>query len=409
MLDADDTKELRALQARAYGRDGALNAADAARLDELEARRIAAPDAQQPEDVGSAGHTSSLPEPGGLSDPTPARVTPAARVTTALPDTDPPLIAPAALRPALRRHWRAAALACAGLLVVGVGAGWALFGRDDDGIQLSSDEQQRSVELQSAGDYDPGSIEAIGRDDDAIVWFGTKKNGEMECIVLDVAGESSSGCQIAGEPERSHGLSAAVVDSSRSADGSGEQISATADRTHAGEMIALIRRWELGMDDWIHQFDPGEQDRAEALFDRGYEPFSLAVMGYAGGAPVWSATRNEGFTTQQCLIVDAVEATSCTDANNGMIPGEGIVIDGVTVDDRGGQTTPWAVTLDFTAMGRSYLVVTGEVPSDDETDADVDGGEITTGTITVRPGESLDVDEGVGDPLPVDVPPAGGG
>lgn len=405
--DADDANELRALQERAYGRDGGLSAVDAARLEELEKWRVAAAHSQthpQPrvEDVPDEPTPplgrAELPEPVGLVDSAPA--------TTATTATAATTTAPASLRSAIRRHWGVAALACAGLLVVGLGAGWALFGRDGGGVPLSSEEQQRSIDLQSAGDYDPGSIEAIGRDGDAIVWFGTKKNGDMECIVLDVAGESSSGCQIAGEPERSYGLSAAVVDSS-GADGSGEQISATADRTHTGEMIALIQRWELDMDDWIHQFDPGEQDRAEELFDRGYEPFSLAVMGYAGGAPVWSATRTEGFTTQQCLIVDAVEATNCTDANDGMIPGEGVVIEGVTVDDMGGQTTPWAVTLDFTSMGRSYLIVTGELPAGP--DGDVDDGEITTGTITVRPGESLDVDEELGEPLPVDVPPAGEG
>lgn len=397
MLDADDTNELRALQTRAYGRDGALSEADAARLDELERRRVATPHPQRQEGV-----PDEPTEPPGRTRPTePVGLVDSAPAATASTSAE---AAPATHRPAIRRHWRAAALACAGLLVVGLGAGWALFGRDDGGIPLSSEEQQRSVDLQSAGDYDPGSIEAIGRDGDAIVWFGTKKNGEMECIVLDVAGESSSGCQIADEPERGYGLSAAVVDSTDSDDGSGEQISATADRTHTGEMIALIQRWKLDMDDWIHQFDPQEQDRAEELHDRGYEPFSLTVMGYVGGAPVWSATRTEEFTTQQCLIVDAVEATNCVAANNGMIPGEGVVIEGVTVDDTSGRTIPWAVTLDFTSMGRSYLIVTGELPA--RTDGDADGGEITTGTVTVRPGESLDVDEGLGDPLRVDAPPA---
>ena len=37
MLDADESVELRALQARAYGRAGALNEPEAARLRELEA------------------------------------------------------------------------------------------------------------------------------------------------------------------------------------------------------------------------------------------------------------------------------------------------------------------------------------------------------------------------------------
>mgnify|MGYP007094779650 CR=1 FL=1 len=52
MLDADESVELRALQARAYGRAGALNEPEAARLRELEAgktRRAEPPAPRGPE------------------------------------------------------------------------------------------------------------------------------------------------------------------------------------------------------------------------------------------------------------------------------------------------------------------------------------------------------------------------
>jgi hypothetical protein len=416
MLDADEITELRALQARAYGRDGGLGDADAARLRELENKRRRTPGGA-PHDGADADADASLaaesaepqpehpvelaspsaqedPEPATQADPEPATQADPEQATQADPTT---------LRPSLRRHWRALALAAAGLLVIGLGTGWALFGRGDDGIPLTSEEQQRSAELQSTADYDPGSVEAIGRDDDAIVWFGTKKNGEMECIVLDVAGDSATGCQIAADLERGYGLSAAVVDSRRSDEGSGEQISATAARSHTGEMVALIQRWALGVDDWMQQFDAAEQERAQELLDRGYEPYSLAVVGYAGGAPVWSAVRTEGFTTTQCLIVDAAEATSCAEANEGMIPGEGVMVAGTSVDEGGATTMPWSVTLDITPMGRSYLIVTGELPEH----APGDGA--PTGTTAVRPGESLEVGGEHGDPIPVDVPPGDAG
>ncbi|WP_312171438.1 hypothetical protein [Microbacterium sp.] len=398
MLDADETAELRALQARAYGRDGGLGDADAARLRELETMRLrtsgGVPHGGADADAAPAVE-SAEPEP---EDPV-EQASPSAQA-----DPEPATQAdPTPLRPSLRRHWRALALVGAGLLVIGLGTGWALFGRGDDGIPLTSEEQQRSAELQSEGDYDPGSVEAIGRDDDAIVWFGTKKSGEMECIVLDVAGDSATGCQIAADLERGYGLSAAVIDSRRSDEGRGEQISATAARSHTGEMVALIQRWALGVDDWMQQFDAAERERAQELLDRGYEPYSLAVVGYAGGAPVWSAVRTEGFTTTQCLIVDAAEATSCAEANDGMIPGEGVMVAGTSVDEGGATTMPWSVTLDITPMGRSYLIVTGELPEH----APGDGA--PTGTTTVRPGESLEVGGEHGDPIPVDVPPGDAG
>nr|WP_201469074.1 hypothetical protein [Microbacterium hydrocarbonoxydans] len=403
MLDAEETAQLRALQARAYGRDSALTAADAARLEELEAQRNGASRAETPtrptpdepseltSSAQSAGRETSerspfssdapdAPDADG-SDESPAATAAAETRATAR-----------ALRPAIRRHWRAVAVGCAGLLVVGLGAGWALFGRHD-GVPLSADEKQRGAAIESAGDYDPGTVEAIARDGDAIVWFGTKKNGEIECIVLDAAGESSNGCQITADLDRGYGLSAAVIDSRLSDEGMGEQISAVAGRAHDGDMTALIQRWAVGADDWMQQFDAEERERAEELLDRGYEPYSLSIMGYAAGAPIWTATRTEEFTTTQCLIVDAVDATNCIDADNGMIPGEGVAIEGVNVDDAGEQTTPWSVTLDYTPMGRSYLIVTGEILGGDGTDAEG----ITTGTVTVRPGESPEVDVPSGD------------
>lgn len=406
MLDAEETTQLRALQARAYGRESSLTAADAARLAELEAKRFGASRDESQRATTAADRSEAVPslQPAALAAPESSPLSPVAAgsveperptaESTAEPTAEPASTraAAAALRPAVRRHWRAVATACVGLLIVGLGAGWALFGRDD-GVPLSAEEKQRSAAIESAGGYDPGTVEAIARDDDAIVWFGTKKDGEIECIVLDAAEESSNGCLIVADLERGHGLSAAVIDSRRSDEGMGEQISATAGRTHDGEMTALIQRWAVGVDDWMQQFDASERERAEELLDRGYEPYSLSVMGYAAGAPIWTATRTEEFTTMQCLIVDAVEATHCVDADNGMIPGEGIVVEGVSVDDANGQTAPWSVTLEYTTMGRSYLIVAGDIPDA----GDVRDEETSTGTVTVRPEVSLEPDAPSGD------------
>lgn len=376
MLDAEETTQLRALQARAYGRDSTLTAADAARLVELEQRRAGAerddaravaaappiPEESRPADASRASRAQEEPAASSATAAdVPAEASPAAMVVSGPDDV------PRSSRSVFRRHWRALALAAMGLLLIGLAAGWALFGRDD-GVPLSAAEQQRAGELEAEGEYDPGSVRAIGRDDDAIVWFGTKKAGATECIVLDVAGQSASGCQIADDLERGIGLSAGVIDARPGDEDGGEQIYASAARSHTGEMVALIQRWTLDVEQWMQQFDADERDRAEQLLDRGYEQHSLAVMGYAGDAPVWSATRTEGFTTKQCLIVDAVDASQCVDANIGMIPGEGVLVEGVSVDDSGRRSSTWSVRLDFTSMGRSYLIVQGEIPDAAEGD-----------------------------------------
>jgi hypothetical protein len=79
------------------------------------------------------------------------------------------------------------------------------------------------------------------------------------------------------------------------------------------------------------------------------------------------------------------------------------MVAGTSVDEGDAATVPWSVTLDVTPMGRSYLIVTGELPDG----AAGDGA--PAGTATVRPGESLEVGGEHGDPIPVDVPPGDAG
>ena len=405
MLQETDAAELRALQAKAYGRDGGLTEADAARLRELEGSRA--------ESEASSPMEAAPRE--GLSDDAPvveSRDVPQAAVgspTEILPDAegresadetgsegdDAPLSSRTAsgLRPTLRRHWKAVAAASAALLVVGMAAGWALFGRDD-AVALTPEQQDRRAELQVEGKYDPGSVRAIGQDDDIIVWFATKDDGEMVCVTIDTAEDSAGQCQRTEEFESGAGAGVSIT-AAADGDEAPQQIWASATRTMNGEIVAFIQRWDTGQEDWLAQFQGEERESAEALVAQGFEEYSFSVIGYFGDAPVWSAQRVVDGAPQDCLVVDAVDALECTETGQSQVPGHELAVSGVTVDNTTGASTSWSVTLAYTPNGTSYLIVSGEAPAAEA---------------TVKPGETFEVGGEKQDPIQVEVPsddPAG--
>lgn len=392
-----DATELRALQVKAYGRDGGLTEAEAARLTELESMR------------GDSGmHGRSDVEAA----PVPVQGLPAADDApsgdSSRSASDAPLsttgeraaderttVESGRLRGAFREQWKAAALASALLLVIGVAAGWALFGRSGDSVALTSAQQERRAELQAEGGYDPGSLRAIGEDDGALVWYATKDDGETVCLTLDAAGKSADQCQPAADLDNGNGigLSASVTAPGEGADGS-EEIWASAARAMNGEVVGIVQRWRSDENSWLSQFQGEERKRAEQLVEEGFEEFSFSVVGYFRGAPVWRAQRLESDEIQDCLIVDAVKAVGCRPAGDGQTSDDVIEVSGATVDEAGGTPAEWSVRLAYTPNGMPYLVVSGDSTA-------------SAAVQTVRPGETLELGGENQDPIQVDIPADG--
>lgn len=393
MPDADEDVELRALQHKAYGRDGELSDAEAARLRELELVRDAT-DQQTP--VNPQDRTAAVTEESrsaialGTDSQESGRIeraeAEAADSAVGVPTSGPEGAGSDSARHALRKHWKAAAAASVLLLVLGAGAEWALFGRGE-GIALTAEQQQRRLDLESQRDFDAGTVRAVGKDDDALVWYGTKNDAKVACIVLDVGDESADSCQPIDDLSNGSGLSAAVLQTSEDAEAM--QVYATALRTTTGEITAIVQRHPMQTESWIDQFTGYEADRAQELMDQGYEPFSYSIVGYFRGAPVWSATKFEGDTTQQCLVVDVVDATACTPSH--LLGGSPIAVHGTDSDGDGGGGS-WTVELGTTSNGTNYLTISGD-------------GDLAS----VRPGEQISVDDGsvlelggeYGDPITV--------
>lgn len=401
MLQESDSAELRALQVKAYGRDGGLTEAEAARLRELESPRgePGRPDRVDPgprDRVDAPVGQGPAHEPPTSEKPFRDGQAPVADASPSAPDEHADdgrrSAETGGLRAAFRQHWKAVAAASALLLVIGLGTGWALFGRSGDVVALTSAQQERRAELQAEGGFDPGSLRAIGQDEDALVWYATKDDGETVCLTLDAADKSADQCQPAADLDNGNGigLNASVAVPGEGDEGL-EEIWASAARAMNGEVVGIIQRWRSDENSWLSQFQGDERERAEQLVEEGFEEFSFSVVGYFRDAPVWRAQRVESDDIQDCLIVDAVQAVECRPASEGQSSADVIEVAGTIVDEAGGMISDWSVRLAYTLNGMPYLVVSGDSMT-------------ATAEQTVRPGETLELGGEYQDPIQVDIP-----
>ena len=363
-MTPDERAELRELQRRAYGRDGVLTDADIARLRALEHDRAAEavivprrkPEPEhEPESLGESAELPDVfPPQGGRREPEQEQERepdPEPAATSADDDREQRTVP---WRTALRGRGVSLVVASMLLLVLGLGAGWALFAPRHDEIPLSDAEIQRRAELESQGEYDPGSVRPIGRDDDALVWFASKSEPDRVCLVLDVDKYSQSQC-VVPEDDGTYSISVAVsvprpaktedvVDD--------ESIAAYAMPAVSGEPLVAIQRWTMSQT-YLSQFEGDERTRADALQDEGFALPSLSIAGYFRDEPVWVAerTNESGEGTEQCLIVDAVDQTTCSDQQTA-------VAEGLVSESDDPENDPWTMTLRIKGWSTPYLTIT---------------------------------------------------
>lgn len=376
MAEVDAQRELRELQRKAYGRDGGLTRSEAVRLRELQ---------QSTGDVVVPETPDAAPE-ALAADPDDALITalgfdaPVAAEPVREPiadiaePTDEPQTSAArpSIRAALRTHWLAGALAGVVLLALGLGLGWALFTPHARGIPLTAAQHERQRVLTENSDFDPGSLIGVGEDDDALVWYGTKNEGELACIVIDVGDLSETQCQTSDEMSP-FGLNASVMLPPEA--GSEESfdfatVNGTVMFSTQGEPVAIIQRWTSD-DSMLGQFTGDERARAEELLDQGLLA-NLSIVGYFGDAPVWVANRwTNDREPDTCIIVDGAEG------EQQCLPMSEAIDTGVTVlvFDEGSTASASAITVAYTATQTPYLTIASvadvasfEVNSDDPDD-----------------------------------------
>ncbi|MCM3779626.1 hypothetical protein [Microbacterium hydrocarbonoxydans] len=397
MLHADEIEELRALQARAYGRGGALTDAEARRLMELESSRSSALD----DHVHGAGGLAPDAEPE-VAPELPVVTESGARgrtgdVSDFASDSPPehsvsPVPARSGLGAAVRDHTKAAVAASAALLLIGVGAGWALFGAEGVESALTAGQQERRLELQADGEYDDGSVRLVAEDDDAVVWYATRDGSEETCVILDVGEASQEQCGPTDGIEDtalSVSVSVPVDDPDDPAEAYGTSVSAVLARATTGEPLAWVQRWEP-QDSMLGQFDGPDRERAEELVDQGYLP-SLSIVGYFHDQPVWVAEKPADGTQSggmlRCMIVDATdEAAACQASQDSTAEIRALSVE----EGADGTTVTWSLHVRFTNWMNPYLTIEQGLPAD-------------------AAGASIELGGEYGDPILVEIPTEGEG
>ncbi|WP_223626549.1 hypothetical protein [Microbacterium sp. EST19A] len=372
MPAATDPDELRALQRKAYGRDGALTDAEARRLRDLERagqEETVAPSEAPPVEIGIVdavpfdidrrrGAPVDVPVPGAS---TGSGTRESGSDGVRIPDSGAEESGTPRSRTASRllRRWWVPAAASALLLAIGVGAGWVFFGQPAGTVVLTTDQQERRTELYQEGDYDAGSLLAVGQDEDAVAWYATKDGGEQACLVIDIAQASSEACQDAADT-RPFGLSASVMvppnagSDAESGVAPGASVNAYLMLSTTGEPMVSIQRWspDLAM---ISQFRGAERDRATALISEGFNA-GLLIVGEFQSEPVWLGTRfSEGDSfVEYCMIVDGVDGRTVCSADIDAA-GRGVSTDVEGTAD--GVPTTWNLRVQNTQDRTPYLTI----------------------------------------------------
>lgn len=157
MLSAEELAELRTLHALAYGREGKLSPQDGARLRELERQRRRVP----------AARGSETPDPSEESVAEPGEVSDGSEQPTEQPaEPAEPAEASDGSRRRSRPRWLIAA--AAGALLVGLGAGWMIWGWNSAESALAAAHSAQRGDLEATGDdwevrYTEAELETIRR------------------------------------------------------------------------------------------------------------------------------------------------------------------------------------------------------------------------------------------------------
>ncbi|MFJ4224303.1 hypothetical protein [Microbacterium sp. NPDC089695] len=375
----DDIRELRALQAKAYGRAGGLTDAEAARLRKIEGVRTRANPAPTGtmDSPASVGSSSIRPSTGSATvtvattaptptAPTPAAPTPAAPTPAAGSDSDEgaaPQADTPSLRSLLARRGLAVALTIVAFIGVGILCGWLAFGDrgGETAPQLSADQQGWQGDLIASGIYDTGSIRAVAIERDTVVWYATQRDGTNICLILGDGVKTAPTCST-----REQVLTGGVYGSLSETSGEGDDADDVRYRVDAqlflssrGDPAVIAYSYVAPSEGSSMYANPEELAIADSLVEAGFDGRSLAVVGYDGDVPLWVGTMTG--TQMYCLVYDGSRPEpdmECRDNPIGMPDEEPLVLDRVDGD---GETTRYEYTVGY---AQQYLTISHGEGSD---------------------------------------------
>lgn len=352
MLDAEDSVELRALQARAYGRAGALSEAEAKRLRELEAGR-----ARTAEPAAPRSAEPRPPEPEHLPPVASISVDEAGIPATAEVRTTGETRSDSALG-ALKQHWRPAVAIIAVFVVVGLVVGWLIFAdRGPAPMQLSAQQAEWQSAIVASGDFDPGSVRAMTQEEGVVVWFATKNESADVCLVLGHEDTTAPACATR-EQATVQGVNATLtkpVSEAQSYD-----VQAQMYLTNDGEPAVITRSYITSPQSPSMFASQAEAEAATALAENtGLDRRTIVVVGYDDEVPIWTGV--DMSTQRYCLVYDGSMPDPPMACDDGVMLADAdrtLMLD--VADD--GETTRYEYEFGY---GQQYLTVTRGWEGDD--------------------------------------------
>ncbi|MFE6735689.1 hypothetical protein [Microbacterium sp. NPDC057650] len=234
-------------------------------------------------------------------------------------ETDPPRSARAATR---KRSLFTAAVAASALLI-GLGAGWLLFGRDS-GPAMTAAQQKAWAEFEASGKYDQGSIRVVGERYGITAWYATKNDLHLECIMLTPLPDDVAGCATPPDPKNEDQSFLGELSVNAPLDKpEGATVQAYLVRDTAGEYVAIIDRWVDAAQDWTTMFQGSELDIAKVIVkETGTDGNFLQIVGYDGDTPIWLS---QGEKT--CLYVADTEKVTTNVCDIDLNTGEKVLVE----------------------------------------------------------------------------------
>lgn len=344
MLNDSESAELRMLQAKAYGRDGALSAVERDRLQELEAGR---------------GRLRPAELARGLDSTEDLRVVERAEGETKEGERAERVEAVSPTQHPWRRHPLVFLVGAAtAAVIVGVGIGWLAFGRDAvPAIAVTAEQQVRGEQLAEEAKLDSGTIMPMAEDADVLVWTGTRDEGEITCMIIDDGEHDTTSCGPT-ESVTGGGLHATLSrDAPASSGNDTEMISASMGLAREDEPVVMLQRgWISSSNDgYLDMFtDPEQRATAARLLDEGFDEWSPMLAAYDGDTPIWIGIRDNA--QEMCLFYGGEwDAPSACGAQE-EAQSEGV---NLTVLDFSGETpTGVSVTLRYTEQMMPSIVIT---------------------------------------------------
>lgn len=314
MLDDVEAARRRELHQRVYAAGGSLTDAEVVELHDLDNRHLA--DVAVPEvQTAESDPADAVPVPradedgmvvastgsGGVrpaaSDPAGAVPADAAEADARSGENSPAPAAPT-------RRWMLALVAAVAVLV-GLGAGWLVFGAGTGRMTMTAAQQDTWSELEASGDYDPGSIQVVGAKYGATTWRATQQGSTQTCVILTWGDRDPSvGCRpTAGE----HGGFDLQASLDYTEDGDHYMIFAVLAEDTDGDPVTVMQRQNMtdGGWDWRSQYSDEELVQVDLIEQTGVDGEWLTLLGYDGLSPIWLYQGDR--TCLMVLVHDATE------------------------------------------------------------------------------------------------------